>query len=80
MLSAMLRNSQAKCSDKLHCEAHLEILSHDKQDVLGSLEGLRFGDASYKHATRHRQVEGVVGSLEGHNAHVVVDGELGQIL
>lgn len=60
-------------------EACLEVLPHDQQDLLGSLEGSGLVDASYEHAACNRQVEGVVGRLEGDNAHVVVDCELGQV-
>lgn len=60
-------------------EACLKVLSHDQQDLFGCLEGSRVVDASYEHATCHRQIEGVVGRLEGYNAHVVVHCELGQV-
>lgn len=60
-------------------EACLKVLAHNEQDLLGSLEGSRLVNASHEHATGHRQVEGVVRRLEGHNAHVVVDCELGQV-
>lgn len=62
-----------------HGEACLKVLPHDQQDLLGSLEGSRLVDASHEHATGHRQIEGVVRRLEGHNTHVVVDCELGQV-
>ena len=60
-------------------EACLKVLPHDQQDLLGSLEGSGLVDASYEHAACNRQIEGVVGRLEGDNAHVVVDCKLGQV-
>lgn len=60
-------------------KACLKVLPHDQQDLLRSLEGSWLVDASHEHATGDRQIEGVVRRLEGHNAHVVVDCELGQV-
>lgn len=58
---------------------YLKVLAHDEQNFSGSLEGGRVSDASCEHAASHRQVERVIRSLEGHDAHVVVDCELGQV-
>ena len=58
-------------------QQYLEVLPHNEQDVLSCLESFWFCNARQKHPTGNWEVEGVVCCLEGHNTHVVVDGELG---
>ena len=70
---------QAGCICARGCTNHLKILSHDEQDILGCLESLGVSGASYKHTTSDRQIEGVIRCLEGHDAQVVADSELGQV-